>query len=142
MEQRDHIEKQIEKIGLILNKIFSKILKLNNVESSTQLAEEVNTTLFENLNINSIDFNKIHPDDLVNVLQFEKNINPAHWADLANIFYAFFKKSEKDIEEYTNTLNNCLTIYTYLEKSEGTFSFERNQKINEIKTLLNIKKSI
>ncbi|WP_136668749.1 hypothetical protein [Flavobacterium sp. H122] len=140
MEQRDHIEKQIEKIGLLLNKLFSKILKLNDVEFSNQIAEEVNTTLLTTLNINSITFNEIHPDDFIHFLQFEKNINPAHWEDLANIFYSLFKKSEKDSEEYVNTLNNCLMIYNYLEKSEGTFSFERNQKMNEIRAVLNFKK--
>lgn len=139
MEQRDYVEQQIEKIGLILNKLFSKILNLNNTESSTQINEEVNTTLTDLLNFDSTDFSKIHPDDLINFLIVEKNINPAHLEDLANIFYSLGKKSEKHSKEFTSTLNNCITIYNYLEKSEGVFSFERNQKINEIRSLLNTK---
>lgn len=139
MEQRDHIEKQIEKIGLILNKIFSKILKSNNTESSSQLEEEVATALDTTFNFSCDDFNKVSSDEIIIFLQSKKNINPIHWEDLANIFYSLFKKSEKDIKEYTNTLNNCLVIYNYLEKHEGNFSFERNQKIAEIKKLLNLK---
>jgi hypothetical protein len=139
MEQRDLIEKQIEKIGLILNKILSKILKGNNTESASQLEEEVNTSLDTIFNFNSDDFKKIQPDEIIYFLQYKKNVNPAHWEKIANILFLMIEKSKTNNDIYTNTLNNCLTIYNFLEKSEGIFSLERNQKINKIKNILNNK---
>ncbi len=134
MEQKDYVEKEIEKLSLILNKLLSKIIKSNKTESLNHLAEEVNTTLIDKFNLNNIEFDEINPDDLIEILLNKKEINPLHLEDLANIFYNLAKTSTNQTKK--NTFKNCLIIYNYLEKSEGNFSFERNQKINDIKNLL------
>ncbi len=134
MEQKDYVEKEIEKLSLILNKLLSKIIKSNKTESLNHIAEEVNTTLIDKFNLNNIEFDEINPDDLIEILLNKKEINPLHLEDLANIFYNLAKTSTNQTKK--NTFKNCLIIYNYLEKSEGNFSFERNQKINDIKNLL------
>lgn len=136
MEQKDYVEKEIEKLSLILNKLLSKIIKSNKTESSNYLAEEVNTTLIDKFNLSNIEFEKLNSEDLIQTLLDKKKISCLHLEDLANIFYELAKTSINETNK--NTFKNCLTIYNHLEKSEGIFSFERNQKINEIKHLLNL----
>lgn len=138
MKQKDYVEKEIEKLSLILKKLLSVIIKSTKTEYSNYLADEVNTTLIDKFNLSNIEFEELNSDDLIQILIDKKKISSSHLEDLANIFYNLAKTSTKDSKKNKSTLKNCLTIYNHLEKSEGIFSFERNQKINEIKHLINL----
>ena len=81
------------------------------------------------------------PTELIIFLQFNKKINTAHFETLANIFYHLTLKSTDNLqEEDRKILKNCLIVYNFLEKTENSFSFERNQKISKIQSPLSIAK--
>lgn len=134
MEQRDYLEKQIEQLGKVLGELFVKITGLGSQGKSSEGLELVDAVLNENLDLNIQELLDMPEKDFILTLEKIHLLNNTNLEMLADIFVDL---AQKDALREQNLLARALLIYEYLEKSNRTFSFTRNQKIEKVKQVLN-----
>jgi len=126
MEERDYFKRQIDLIG-----------KKNSVGNSGGI-EITNQVLKEELDLD-IDFLIAIPKDkIIDLLKIEKGLSDENLELIAEILIVNLRNSDHKMEEIDriNLYEKCLTIYEHIEKSDKTYSFERNTKIQNIRSLL------
>jgi len=139
MEQKDYLLRLVEQFTRILGKALFDLIGLKN---KGKISDSIDTTiqsLINELNIDLYKLTSIKNDELIDTLNSKKGFNNENMGILAEILmqagYNFDKMD--NLHKRESFFQTCLTIYEYLEKSDKTYSFERKQKINELKILLN-----
>ena len=125
MEQRDYLMRQVEQLGLVLEKIFSKLLNLK--DNSIESIVAVNQVFTEEL---GFDMTQINDEKWIDILKNKMNFDNVNLEKLADIF--LFIAENNLTNERDQLYQKCLIIYQYLEKSTRTYSFERNFKIKNL----------
>jgi hypothetical protein len=133
MEQRDYLLKQVEHLGQVLGKILSKLLDIrkrctvNIIAVSRIFSEEIDFSIEKLYGIENY--------NLINVLKDEMNLDIKNLEKLADIFLIVAESINNNEDKKFYQMG--LIIFQYIEKTESTYSFERNQKINKIQAQLN-----
>ncbi len=128
MEQRDYLLKQMEQLGRVLGMILAKLLDLKGNGTATTTA--VNQIFTEESGVDLAQLQAIEDSELVETLKREMNFDNANLEKLADIFLTMAEMTD-DKPLYKKSL----AIYTYLERTEKTYSFERNLRIQKIESL-------
>jgi hypothetical protein len=115
-------------LGLILGKIFSELLKLKDNDIKSIVA--VNQVFMEELGFGTAQLCTINDDKWIDILKNEMNFDNVNMDKLADIL--LFTADNNITGENNQVYQKCLIIYQYLEKTEKTYSFERNLKIKKI----------
>ncbi|KOS04656.1 hypothetical protein AM493_00315 [Flavobacterium akiainvivens] len=126
MEQRDHLEKQIEAMGQFLARLFSK---LASKDLAATESNDVNRELKEELGFDVDELLQMTEEDFVPTLLDTGKFDADNLEKLADVLAEVARQNEKDL--YTR----ALLIYDYLEQSGGVYSIARNAKINAIRIL-------
>jgi len=136
MEQEDYLLKEIEKIGIVLKMIFNSIackagisaLTIENrfIAAKGILSRETGFDIDEFLALNESAIEKY----LLNIHMF----NGANIELLADILKEIGMNSEQRHEN--KYLTKALHLYEMCNAADRTFSFERENKINNIKEVL------
>ena len=131
MEQRDYLMKQVEQLALVLKKLLSTLLPGNNPGMETTAS--VNQEFAENLGYDLDQLLAIDDARWIEVLQNIPQLSPANLEKLAELLLAIGEGNPTG--ENRGLYRKSLLIYRHLEKSEKTWSFERNAKIDKIESL-------
>ncbi len=136
MEQKDYLMREIEKIGLLLRAIIGSLI--NKKEDFSITAENHFEKAKEMLlNETGFDLNKFltlnEAASNIYLLQF-KGINPANIELLAEAMTQFGLNEQSGNKRMF--FEKALQLYELCERTDRTFSFDRERKISEIKNAL------
>jgi hypothetical protein len=134
MEQRDYLLRQAEQLGQVLGKILLKLLNLKGKDTTT--IECVNQIFTEELDFDVNQLIGIDEEKWINTLKIEKQFDVGNLERLADIL--LFVAENADSDKRNQLYKKSLIIYHYLEESENTYSFDRNFKIEKIKTSVHV----
>jgi hypothetical protein len=136
MEQEDYLLREIGKIGLLLRAIIGILtnnkenlsLTIGNHFDKTKeiLLNETGFDLAEFLTLDETSSNKY-------LLQF-KGINPENIELLAEVLAQFGRNEQSDNKK--SFLKKAIQLYALCEKTDKTFSFDRERKMNELKNAI------
>jgi hypothetical protein len=133
MEQRDFLVRQAEQLGQVLGKMLARLLGLKSPEHISGGLEVMNLTFEEELGFGLDELLAIPTDNLINTLKIEKKFSNDNLERLADIF---FYLAEGANSEESNQLNaRSLAIYEYLDENDKTYSYDRQLKIENLKTV-------
>jgi hypothetical protein len=136
MEQKDYLLREIEKIGLMLRMIISKLrLKGDNtaITLKTQF-EEANELMLQEAGFDMEEFLKIDINEVEQYLSKFAGFRAANIELLADILKEMGVSAEPKLAKIL--FEKSLRLYQICNALDKTFSFERENKINEIKESL------
>lgn len=134
MIQRDLLQRQIEELGKMLGRVISELYGLEGKGNAGATIEIVNEALQGQLAMDIQKLIDLPRDDFINKLRKNTGFDHANMEKLADIF-AYF--ADYDIlPEKAKLYKKCLAVYEFLENDEKIFSFERQNKIDQIKNSL------
>ena len=136
MERRDLIQKQIDQLGKALAGLLSRLLNLKSQEEVSSAIMGADQGIKDELNLSVEEILQILPNDLIDILKGEKNISNENLDKLAELLFTIAGMKQAIGENSDKLFKQCLTIYEYLEKVETTYSYERRQRIERIKSFL------
>lgn len=135
MPQKDFILREIEKIGVLLQYLIGKFVPSKSLKEQQQTEELFSKELKEHygkdlnyiLNINQEDFD----------FEFTQNkgFNYENIELLADLLFTLGNNNDFKNLKY---LKKALELYSYIDIKSKTYSFDRIDKINTLKEILNI----
>ena len=136
MQQKDYLLREIEKIGLLLKMIFNKIAgkEENYALTAENQFEEEKELLLHETGFNIDVFLLIEESGIEHYISEFDGISGSNIELLADILKAMGGKSDSaKTKEY---LVRALKLYELCNSLDKTFSFDRENKISEIKSAL------
>jgi len=138
MVQQDYLLRQIQLMGIFLQKLISRMLKRNEDGDNGEIQEMVKTEFQNELGLNLDELAVIPPDDFFLILK-EKKFTADLLEKLAWIFFLLGQTDGSELSvQKRNFLQKALDIYTKLEQESGSYSFERNRQIALIRQMQNM----
>lgn len=133
MEQ-DYIKRLIEEIGRILGKIASDIIGLKNQGQVGEVYEIVRQNFKAELDFDMDQLLAIDNENLIRYLTEEKGFSTVDMEKLADIWCMVAEDTTR--ERQFRLWTSGLTLYEYVEETGGTYSIERNGKMEWIRGVL------
>lgn len=134
MEQRDFMMRHIEQLGEALGKLVSKLLRIKG--GGQEAATMANQYFAENLGFDTDTLCSIEDDRLMDVLQNMPGFDRGNLDKFADLLML---AAEKDLTRQKGSIyRKSLVIHKYLdglERSEKSYSLERNHKIKILESL-------
>lgn len=136
MEQKDYLMKEIEKIGLLLRAIIGGFI---NKKENLYITAENHFEITKEMLLNEIGFDLNRFITLneaasnMYLLQF-KGINSENIELLAEVITQFGIHEQSGDKRMF--FEKAIQLYELCERTDKTFSLDRNRKINEIKNAL------
>ena len=136
MEQKDYLLREIEKIGLLLRMIFSKIaVKEENLATTVESQfEEAKGLLLQETGIDIDLLLSLDERETDDYLSRFNGLNSANIEALADILSVTGMKAKPEMT--TVFLEKALNLYELCISTDKTFSFNRERKISEIRNRL------
>ena len=136
MIQRDFIKRQLEELGRAIGKVISEILKLKEQGKLDEGIVMTQKTLEGTFDLDFENVLSIPSDNIVETLIKEKKYSSVHLNYLGDVLFTcaelFEQKGEK--KKSKELYQRVLIIFNYIDQTEKTFSLERNNKIEKIKS--------
>jgi tetratricopeptide (TPR) repeat protein len=131
MLRKDYILRMIE----MMVEVIAGIMGLIKKGEFDKASKSINNAYFQLLSEDATFFQKIPNDDLTDTLLNEHNYEDGHLEVLSELFRAqgelyFAQGQYSDSREY---YQKSLTLLDYVTKNSGTFSFEKEMKVDELK---------
>ncbi|MFT3902728.1 MAG: hypothetical protein QM727_06120 [Niabella sp.] len=134
MEQQDYLKRQIDQIGWLLGRMLTDLVRLKGEGKMGEGVETVNQAFSGELDLDIAELLNIPAESFVDTLIGEKNIGVENLDKLADVLL-FIADNAHDVDRRA-LYGKCLIIYEYLEEAENVYSFDRRQKIEQIKNML------
>ena len=138
MEQKDYLMREIEKMGFLLRAIFNKLIGKKNdfaITIETQL-DYAKTLLQSEIDFDLSLFLSLDKTESELYIHKFQGLNVANIELLADILQEIAMGSETVSSEGKVFLEKSLNLYEHCNAADKTFSFAREQKINDIKRIL------
>jgi hypothetical protein len=131
MYQKDYILRMLE----MLSDLIALILGLIKKGDITQASERIERVYYDLLKQDSAFFRNIPEDKLTQTLLEKHNYTNGHLEVLAELFNAEaeLRMAQGDSQGCAEYSKKSLLLFEFIDKEYKTFSFERDQKINDIK---------
>ena len=161
MEQRDYILREIEKLGMLLRAIVTRVFggNANNAVPEEKRFDEVTSALMENAGFDLKAFIRMDDALAIKYLEDRRDINIPNLEDLALILEKLgateplpplplnaepgIKEPQiagtfdlKPVEIRNLSLKKALLILEHCRDTDRTYSFERESRIGALKTVL------
>ncbi|MDY6800865.1 MAG: DUF6483 family protein [Bacteroidota bacterium] len=135
MEKQDYLKRQIDQLGKVLGELLGKITGNGKNPDASETIEEVSQVLLENIYCDIEELLNIPEEGFIDKLTKNHLLNDSNLETLADLLVevAKYHPSNKN-----GLLQRALMMYEYLEKSNMTFSFTRNQKMESVKEVLSL----
>ncbi len=133
MEQKDFILREIEKISTLLMYLIGKFVPAKSIEEQQLTEELINNELKEHYGNDLNYILKLEEKDFETEFSQNKGFNFENIELLADLLYTI---GNDNIEIQLAYLQKALVIYEYIDKKSKTFSFERINKINSLKSII------
>jgi hypothetical protein len=133
MAKEDYIQLQIEKLGRFLTVAISKLLGKEGVIESDYI-QNTKADLKTDFEFDWNKINELTTEEFIIDLQNNSNFNQINLEYLADLI-SLIAESESNPERVLQQHSKALAIYIYLNKSDRTYSEERNRKIMKLNSL-------
>jgi len=124
-QSKDFLEREIQKLSLLLNTLFNKMSTIKPEEQDSTL-EEINSSLDKEFGLSIEDFHTLKQPELVIKL---KNIHHTNLDKIAQLVHLMAQNSENSKFEFLlskpKTIDNIIFLLDYAAQQSATFSFER-----------------
>lgn len=124
-QSKDFLEREIEKLSLLLNSLLNKLSDIKPEEQDKSL-EEINSSLQEEFGLSIEDFYTLDQAALATKL---KHIHHTNLDKMAELYYLMIQNSEeskfKTLLSSSKTIDNIIYILAYASERSATFSYER-----------------
>lgn len=136
MEQRDYLLREIEKIGLLLKMILSKIVRNEENYAITidRRFEESKELLINEVGFDLDNFIFLQDSEIEQYLSQFNGFNDANLEYLADVLKEIGMSSNSSFA--INYMNKALRLYELCNSLDKTYSFDRESKISELKNTL------
>jgi hypothetical protein len=134
MLKRDFLLKQMEEFARVMNKIISEILRLKNEGKTDEAYALAKDSLIEKFELDMENILALTIDDFRKVVVENTTSNPVQLNYLAELLYttAELLKEKEEHHKADDLFRKSLMLYEYLNKTERTYSPERQEKIANI----------
>lgn len=132
MERRDLIEDQINQLGLVLSRIFSKIIGLKSKGLGLESVIVINQELKDECKTDNL--LELSDDEFIFTLENNKNFNCNNLEKLATNL--MLTAEELEVNEKINLYQKSLKIFELINTKELTYSHERFLKMKSIEDVL------
>ena len=129
MEQ-DYLKRQIDQLGKVLGKILAEILRLKKQGNVSDVVLVSHQMFKSELDLDIDEILNIPYSDFAERLVAEYDFNNNALSKLADILLSL---AERNADKREAIHSKCIQIYEYLDKTERTFSFDRQAKIEQIR---------
>jgi len=136
MEHHDYLQRQIEQLGRVLGKMLSELFRLKSDGQIIEGIEITNQALKEELNLTIEDLTAIPTEKFINMLQSDQDFSNKNLEQLAGVLLLLAGNRSDGDETKKMLYEKCLALYVHLNKTESTYSLDRDSKIERIKYLL------
>ncbi len=136
MEKRDLILDQIEQLGYFLRKMFAAFLDKNSIGNTTEALDLVTNEFKSELDFDLPFFVDLSKEEMKNYLLNFK-FNEQHLENLSELLKEMSSSKSFDKETSNQYLKKALELLDFADEKSNSFSFERNNRKNQIKILLN-----
>ncbi|MEI6051000.1 MAG: hypothetical protein WCS03_19090 [Bacteroidota bacterium] len=139
MEQEDYIKRQIDQLGRVLAKILADLTGLKNQGQTGVGYEAADQALINELGLNIDDMTSIPTEKFIKTLQDRRKLSNDNLDNLAEILFLIAEElNHKDTDngKMKKFYERSLIIYEHLDKTSSTYSFDRHNKIEQIKETL------
>jgi len=133
MERKDFILREIEKISVLLQYLIGKFVPSKSIEELQQTEKLINDEFKEAFGNNLNYILKLEEKDFDSEFSQKKGFNFENIELLADLLYTIGNDEIKTKPDY---LHKALLIYEYIDKKSKTFSFERINKINDLRSII------
>ena len=137
MAQQDYILRQIDVLGKIIGKVISELLGIKNKGEIIEI-EILNQILKSELDMDIYRIFMLSDEELIKFLIEDKNFNFSNIEQTAEILYitGLNLKEIDHINSY-KCLNSALNLLEFLSITDKNLSFNRINKIENIKKIIN-----
>ncbi|MEA2107593.1 MAG: DUF6483 family protein [Bacteroidota bacterium] len=135
MEKQDYLQRQIDQLGKVLGELLGKITGSGKNTDASETIEEVSQVLNENMNLDIDQLMEIPENEFIDTIKDNQLLDDVNIEILADVLV---KLAEHHPSNKKELLKRALMMYEYLEKSNMTFSFTRNQKMESVKEVLSL----
>jgi len=135
MEKQDYLKRQIDQLGKVLAELLGKITGSGKNTDASETLEIVSQVLDENLNWDIEQLLNIPEDNFIDTIKDNQLLDDVNIETLADVLVEVAEHNPSNEEEL---LKRALLMYEYLEQSNKTFSFTRNQKMGEVQQKLSV----
>lgn len=130
MEKQDYLKRQIDQLGKVLGELLAKIIGSGKNPDASETLKVVSQVLNENLDWNIDQLLEIPENEFIDTIIGNQLLNKLNIEALADLLVETAKHHSAN---KNRLLKRALMMYEYLEKSNKTFSFTRNQKMESVK---------
>jgi len=135
-QSKDYLEREIEKLSLMLVSLIEKVTGLNANTASDEL-DKIDTTLQGELDLNLVKIGEMESEEFLDHIS---TLHEAHLNYLAELLYRLILKT--DLPKLNQKLDTpkiakkAILLINILDQKSKTFSMERLQMKDHLKTYL------
>lgn len=138
MLKRDFLQKQLEQLGIVIAKLIEKMTQLQSgadVQGIQKISDEVLQSEFD-LNLETI--LALQEEAFISMLSENKKFSTGHLSLLAEVLFKLGESYERAGNPlFANNINKkTLLLLEYVTETDKTFSADRQEKINDLKSKL------
>lgn len=136
MPQRDYLMQQIEEMGYFLASLIRRVLKLKDDLKEEEITTALHDSIQEKLSFNIDEAISIENEVFWNLMKEHFTIE-SQLEKIAELLMLTGKSIRLVLSpERLNYLEKSLFMYTHLQETSTNYSFERRDKILEIRQIL------
>lgn len=136
MPQRDYLMQQLHEMGYFLATLIRRILKLKEENLEQDITSALHDSIQEKLSFSIDEAISIENEAFLKLMN-EHLTTESHLQQMAELLMLTGMSIRPAVSpERLNYLNKSLFLYTHLQDTSSNFSFERREKILEIKQIL------
>ena len=135
MAYQDHLTRQIEQLGMVLRRMLSGALGLDDHADQVVEMDAIERTLNEALDLQADGLRNVVPETLIGNLQQLDAATEANQDLLAELLIAMADRTA-DATRRTQLLRLALAILAHLNATSNTFNMERHGKVERLRTLV------
>lgn len=136
MAQRDYLMQQLEEMGYFLSGLLRRFLKLKEENREEEITSVLHDSIQEKLSFSIDAAIVLKDDDFLKLIK--EQIKPENDLEtMAELLLVTGKSIHSFVSPVRHSyLQKSLLLYTHLQETSTSFSFERKDKILEIQQIL------
>ena len=132
MPREDSLMRQISELGFALKRLMERMKGGGSGGGLTLDSDTVNSALTEEMGFGLDALLNVEPENIISFLLE----NPGFSADNLELFADYLTQIEPEKDYQENLYRKAVAIYDYVNKATATFSMERQNKIQAIRSKL------
>jgi hypothetical protein len=140
LQEEDWFIRQISQLGRVLGKILADLLGLKEQGRISEGIDAAKLTLLTKVDMNIDELADLPAERFIEIMKERRQMNNEDFEKLADIFFLISEElygTAKDAEMKIKLSEKALIVFEYLNKAGSTYSLDRQNKIREIKIIMN-----